>query len=64
MTVPIVAMALELPADYFSDAFAEPNCAIRLIHTRRIRTRRTTSSPDATNDEHERRASSNISPPG
>jgi len=30
--VPIVALALDLPADYFAAAFAEPNCAIRLIH--------------------------------
>jgi isopenicillin N synthase-like dioxygenase len=30
--VPIVAMALGLPPDYFADAFAEPNCTIRLIH--------------------------------
>jgi isopenicillin N synthase-like dioxygenase len=30
--VPIVAMALDLPADFFSEAFAEPNCTIRLIH--------------------------------
>ena len=30
--VPVVAMALDLPADYFADAFAEPNCTIRLIH--------------------------------
>ena len=30
--VPIVAMALDLPADYFAEAFAEPNCTIRLIH--------------------------------
>jgi isopenicillin N synthase-like dioxygenase len=28
----IVAMALDLPADYFAEAFAEPNCTIRLIH--------------------------------
>ena len=30
--VPIVALALDLPADYFAEAFAEPNCTIRLIH--------------------------------
>jgi len=30
--VPIVALALDLPADYFSEAFAKPNCTIRLIH--------------------------------
>jgi isopenicillin N synthase-like dioxygenase len=30
--VPVVAMALELPADYFAEAFAAPNCTIRLIH--------------------------------
>jgi isopenicillin N synthase-like dioxygenase len=30
--VPIVAMALGLPPDYFAEAFAEPNCTIRLIH--------------------------------
>jgi isopenicillin N synthase-like dioxygenase len=30
--VPIVALALDLPADYFAAAFAEPNCTIRLIH--------------------------------
>jgi isopenicillin N synthase-like dioxygenase len=30
--VPIVAMALDLPLDYFAEAFAEPNCTIRLIH--------------------------------
>jgi isopenicillin N synthase-like dioxygenase len=30
--VPIVAMALDLPADYFSVSFAEANCTIRLIH--------------------------------
>jgi isopenicillin N synthase-like dioxygenase len=30
--VPIVAMALDLPPDYFAEAFAEPNCTIRLIH--------------------------------
>jgi isopenicillin N synthase-like dioxygenase len=30
--VPIVAMALDLPPDYFAAAFAEPNCTIRLIH--------------------------------
>src|SRR5947199_9927170 len=30
--VPVVAMALELPPDYFNEAFAEPNCTIRLIH--------------------------------
>src|SRR5215468_6963233 len=30
--VPIVAMALDLPSDYFAEAFATPNCTIRLIH--------------------------------
>ena len=30
--VPIVALALDLPADYFAEAFAAPNCTIRLIH--------------------------------
>jgi hypothetical protein len=30
--VPIVAMALDLPPDYFAEAFAQPNCTIRLIH--------------------------------
>jgi isopenicillin N synthase-like dioxygenase len=30
--VPVVALALGLPADYFAEAFAEPNCTIRLIH--------------------------------
>ena len=30
--VPVVAMALDLPADYFAEAFAAPNCTIRLIH--------------------------------
>jgi isopenicillin N synthase-like dioxygenase len=30
--VPIFALALGLPADYFAEAFAEPNCTIRLIH--------------------------------
>jgi len=30
--VPVVAMALGLPPDYFADAFAEPNGTIRLIH--------------------------------
>jgi isopenicillin N synthase-like dioxygenase len=30
--VPVVAMALGLPADYFAEAFAAPNCTIRLIH--------------------------------
>jgi isopenicillin N synthase-like dioxygenase len=30
--VPVVAMALGLPEDYFAEAFAEPNCTIRLIH--------------------------------
>ena len=30
--VPLFALALDLPADYFSAAFAEPNCTIRLIH--------------------------------
>ena len=29
--VPIVAMALDLPPDYFAQAFAELNCTIRLI---------------------------------
>jgi isopenicillin N synthase-like dioxygenase len=30
--VPVVAMALDLPPDYFAAAFGEPNCTIRLIH--------------------------------
>ena len=30
--VSVVATALGLPHDYFADAFAEPNCTIRLIH--------------------------------
>jgi isopenicillin N synthase-like dioxygenase len=30
--VPLVAVALDLPEDYFAAAFAEPNCTIRLIH--------------------------------
>jgi isopenicillin N synthase-like dioxygenase len=30
--VPVVALALGLPRDYFAAAFAEPNCTIRLIH--------------------------------
>jgi isopenicillin N synthase-like dioxygenase len=30
--VPVVAMALDLPADYFAEPFAQPNCTIRLIH--------------------------------
>ena len=30
--VPIVAMALGLPPDYFAEAVAAPNCTIRLIH--------------------------------
>ena len=30
--VSVFAMALDLPPDYFADAFAEPNCTIRLIH--------------------------------
>ena len=30
--VPLFALALDLPADYFAKAFAEPNCTIRLIH--------------------------------
>jgi len=30
--VPVVAMALDLPTDYFAESFAEPNCTIRLIH--------------------------------
>jgi isopenicillin N synthase-like dioxygenase len=30
--VPVVAVALGLPPDYFAEAFAEPNCTIRLIH--------------------------------
>src|SRR6266576_1643344 len=30
--VPLFALALDLPADYFSAAFAEPNGTIRLIH--------------------------------
>ena len=34
--VPIVAMALDLPPDYFAQAFAELNCTIRLIQTVRF----------------------------
>jgi isopenicillin N synthase-like dioxygenase len=30
--VPVIAIALDLPPDYFADAFAEPNGTIRLIH--------------------------------
>ena len=30
--VPVVAVALDLSPDYFAEAFAEPNCTIRLIH--------------------------------
>jgi isopenicillin N synthase-like dioxygenase len=30
--VPVFALALGLPSDYFAAAFAEPNCTIRLIH--------------------------------
>ena len=30
--VPVFAAALDLPEDYFAEAFAEPNCTIRLIH--------------------------------
>jgi isopenicillin N synthase-like dioxygenase len=30
--VPVFATALGLPEDYFAEAFAEPNCTIRLIH--------------------------------
>ena len=30
--VSVFAAALDLPADYFAAAFAEPNCTIRLIH--------------------------------
>jgi isopenicillin N synthase-like dioxygenase len=30
--VPVFGMALGLPDDYFAEAFAEPNCTIRLIH--------------------------------
>src|SRR5262249_6849557 len=30
--VSLFALALDLPADYFAAAFAEPNCTIRLIH--------------------------------
>ena len=30
--VPVFAAALGLPQDYFAEAFAEPNCTIRLIH--------------------------------
>lgn len=30
--VSVFAMALDLPPNYFADAFAEPNCTIRLIH--------------------------------
>jgi isopenicillin N synthase-like dioxygenase len=30
--VPAFAEALDLPADYFAEAFAEPQCGLRLIH--------------------------------
>jgi isopenicillin N synthase-like dioxygenase len=30
--VPVFAAALDLPDDYFADAFAEPHCTLRLIH--------------------------------
>jgi isopenicillin N synthase-like dioxygenase len=30
--VPVFALALGLPADYFAEGFAEPNCTIRLMH--------------------------------
>jgi len=30
--VPVVAAALDLPPDYFAEAFAEPHCTLRLIH--------------------------------
>ena len=30
--VPVVALALDLSLDYFAEAFATPNCTIRLIH--------------------------------
>ena len=30
--VPAFAAALDLPADYFADAFADPHCTLRLIH--------------------------------
>ena len=30
--VPVFALALGLPSNYFADAFAEPSCTIRLIH--------------------------------
>jgi isopenicillin N synthase-like dioxygenase len=30
--VPLFALALDLPAAYFAEAFAAPNCTIRLIH--------------------------------
>jgi isopenicillin N synthase-like dioxygenase len=30
--VPIVAMTLDLPPDYFAEAFAQPNCTIQLVH--------------------------------
>jgi isopenicillin N synthase-like dioxygenase len=30
--VPVFAVALDLPEDYFAAAFAQPNCTIRLIH--------------------------------
>ena len=42
--VPVFATALGLPPDYFAEAFAEPNCTIRLIHYPPHPTRKTTSS--------------------
>ena len=30
--VPVFAAALDLPEDYFAEAFAEPHCTMRLIH--------------------------------
>src|SRR2546430_1398437 len=30
--VPVFALALDLPEDYFAEVFAQPNCTIRLIH--------------------------------
>ena len=42
--VPVFALALDLPADYFAEAFAEPNCTIRLIHYPPHPTPTTTSS--------------------
>jgi isopenicillin N synthase-like dioxygenase len=30
--VPLIALALDLPTNFFADAFAAPNCTIRMIH--------------------------------